>query len=209
MKSLVVTAAQPTDSGDWLVEPITLAEARMHLKLDATGSPATHPEDELVRGLMQTAREWCEAFTRRAFVRRTVRMAFDAFPASGGVLELWAPPLGAVTEITYLDDAGATQTLATSVYTVDADAIPARVSLKLNQDWPSTAELPQAVKVTYTCGYAPTTSPADYRVNVPAAVKAAMKLTLAHLYENRGDGDAGQMPAAAKALLSPYRVVSL
>lgn len=209
MKSLVVTAAQPTDSGGWLVEPITLVEARLHLKLDTEGVLKTHPDDELVRALMQTAREWCEAFTRRAFVRRTVRMALDEFPDGDRDIELWSPPVGSVTSITYLDDAGAEQTLATSVYTVDADAAPARVCLKPNQSWPSTAALPQAVKVTYTVGYAPTTSPADYRLNIPAAIKAAMKLTVAHLYDNRGDADAGQLPAAAKALLSPYRVVSL
>lgn len=209
MKSLVVTSAQPTDTGNWLVEPITIVEARLHLKLDATGSPATHEDDDLVRAHMQTAREWCEAYTRRSFVRRTVRMAFDAFPEGGGELELWAPPVGSVTSITYLDDDGAEQTLATSVYTVDTDAAPARVCLKIDQVWPSTASLPQAVKVTYTSGYAPSTSPADYRVNIPAAIKAAMKLTIAHLYENRGDYDAGQLPAAAKALLSPYKVWSL
>jgi uncharacterized phiE125 gp8 family phage protein len=208
MKSLALVTAQPTDVSPWLVEPITLADARLHLKLDASGSPASHPDDELVRALMQAAREWCEDYTRRAFVQRTVRLNLDRFPEYIGDIELWSPPVASVTGITYLDEDGASQTLATSVYTVDLDVLPPRITLKLGQAWPATADLPQAVKVTYLAGYAPTTSPADYRANVPASVKAAMKLIIGDLYQNREAQAAMQLyeNRAAKALLSPLKV---
>lgn len=208
MKSLTLVTAQPTDVSPWLVEPISLADARLHLKLDTSGSPASHPDDDLVRALIQAAREWCEAFTRRAFVQRTVRLNLDGFPVDGDEIELWSPPVASVTGITYLDENGASQTLAASVYTADLDAWPPRISLKLDQTWPATADLPQAVKVTYLAGYSPATSPADYRANVPASVKAAMKLIIGDLYQNREAKAAMQLyeNPAAKALLAPLKV---
>ena len=57
-----------------------------------------------------------------------------------------------------------------------------------------------------------TDSPPDLTANVPAPIKAALKLFLSDLYENRGQTVLGQtaikMPWAAEALLAPFRIYS-
>ena len=41
-------------------EPVTLAEARAHLRLDTFGSPPAHPEDDLISLYISAARQFCE-----------------------------------------------------------------------------------------------------------------------------------------------------
>ena len=37
-------------------EPVTLAEVHKHLRLDLDGSPASHPDDDMLQRLIATAR---------------------------------------------------------------------------------------------------------------------------------------------------------
>ena len=42
------------------VEPISLEKARLHLRLDTSGSPPSHPDDSLVTSLITAVRENAE-----------------------------------------------------------------------------------------------------------------------------------------------------
>jgi hypothetical protein len=62
--------------------------------------------------------------------------------------------------------------------------------------WPSTKAVIGAVRIGYTCGYAPTASPQDaaaLRANVPAAVKAWMHARLLTLFDKRDQLVMGQV----------------
>ena len=60
------------------------------------------------------------------------------------------------------------------------------------------------IVITFTAGYGPAAA------DVPADLVQAVRLLAAHFYEHRdGPGDTSALPAAARVLLAPYRVVRL
>lgn len=129
--------------------------------------------DELIAGYIVAAREYVEQYLARPLITQTWRYTLDTFPPdSVNYIEIPRSPLISVSSITYVDDDGNTQTLATSVYSVDADSKPGAVRLKYDQEWPDTRDQPNAVTINFTAGYG--AAPA----NVPASTKQAMKLLI-------------------------------
>lgn len=190
------------------VEPVSLAEAKAHLKVEHD------EEDALIGGLIAAARVWAESFTRRCFVQRQLRLTLDAFPCSAlEPLLVPSPPLRSVTAISYIDSDGASQTWSSALYLVDASSQPGRITPVYGGAWPSTQPRIAAVTIDYLAGYAEAGSPGDYAANVPEPVKLAMKLLLTQWYENRSEVAAGQplqaVPNGAKALLWPLRALTL
>ena len=187
-------------------EPVTLAEARLHLKLDASGSPESHPDDDLVNRLIPAAREWCETYTGRSFFEQTWQVKLDEFKDD---MRLPRPPLISVTSIQYIDLNGDTQALSSSVYTVDT--VSNRVLLAYGQTWPSTRSVENAVTITYQAGYDSGNSPQDDTA-IPSAIKAAILLMVGSLYENRQEVMAGLSfsemmgNSTVRSLLGPYMV---
>lgn len=170
------------------VEPITLAEAKAHCRVDAS------TDDALIQGYITTAREWVEDYIDRALVTQQLVMKMDTFP---GEFELPRPPMiasGTATAvtITYVTgEAGGTATLSASEYRVDRDSTPGAIRTLYGGSWPSHLLDANAVTVSWWAGYG---SAAD----VPQRVKSAMLMCVHELYEKRGDG---AMPEAAKRLL--------
>lgn len=182
------------------VEPVTLDEAKRHLRVDASD------EDALIAGLIVTARTRLEEHCERAFVTQTWRLSLSGWPGDAWLL-LPRPQLLTVTSVTYVDSADATQTVSSADYVVVTDGEPGSVVLKSTASWPS-AELQVGlpVRVTYTCGYGATA------LSVPAPLRAALLLLVAHLFENRESVTAQNLkeaPQAVEWLAEPYRVTYL
>jgi uncharacterized phiE125 gp8 family phage protein len=160
----------------------------------------TDLEDTLLSTLITAARRGVEAHTERALVSQTWTLKLDAFP---DVICVPMPPLSSVSSITYIDTAGDSQTLASSVYTTDTDSEPGRIFLAEDQSWPTTNARRQAVTVTFVAGYGAATA-------VPEDIKAAILLTVGHLYANREAVVVGtiasELPMGVRSLLSPLRV---
>ncbi len=201
---------------DPVLEPVSLAEAKLHLRVDLSN------EDALIAGLIVTARELCELRTRRSFIEQTWEGRLDCFPSESvgywsranryfgpGDARYWPgsrtgtivfdhPPLISVESIQYVDANGATQTLATSEYDVSAGT-PGRARPKALKQWPGTrAGRMDAVIVTYKAGYS------EDPILVPASIRSAMLLTIGHLYLNREDvvpGARAELPIGAARLL--------
>ncbi len=169
-------------------EPITLSEAKSHLRVD------TGFDDALITGFIKTAREWCEDYIDRAFVAQQLLMRLDGFPDE---IELPRPPMvvsGTATavSVTYTTgDSLATATLSTASYRVDRDATPGVIRNIYNGSWPSHLLDQNSVAVTWWAGYVSV-------AEVPQRAKTAMLMCIHELYEKRGDGE---MPEAAKRLL--------
>ena len=156
------------------IEPITLTEAKAHLRIDSS------TEDALISGLIAAARRMAEAYTQRQLITATYTMKMDDFPYGEGVIYIPRTPLGSVTSITYVDANGSTQTLSTDVYEVLKNDVNACAVLKPGQLWPSVrTEKYEAVTVTFTAGYGSATT------DIPAAVRSAMYLIIGNLFENR------------------------
>ena len=188
------------------VEPITLAEARDHLRLEATGSPASHEDDDYITLLIEAARQYVENVTNRPMVQRTYKLTLPCWYE-----EVWLPystPLVSVSSIKYLDVNGAQQTLSSTIYDVISDTMPSRIVRAYGQVWPSIRDVHNAIEITYVAGYAGEGSPADYRSAIPEALKGALKMVLADMYENRERQQGIQLYKndAVEHLLSGYRV---
>lgn len=187
-------------------EPLTLIETKAHCRVDID------EDDDLLTGYIVAAREWVENHCRRRLVTQTVRLTMDEFPggsewACAGTLNLYGGSVQSITSVTYLDAAGDSQSYST--YTADLTSEPARLRPALDQNWPQTRHQMAAVAVTYVVGYPPAGSPEDLTVMVPQSIKHAMKMMIAHWYENRETVHIGQsvlpVPMAAEMLLAPYR----
>src|SRR6185369_13879861 len=68
--------------GEVAGEQITLAQARLHLRLDDDGdSPPSHPDDPWLTDFgIPAAREWCEAYLGRALAPTVFELSLGAFP---------------------------------------------------------------------------------------------------------------------------------
>ena len=131
-------------------EPISLAEAKLHLRVDTTD------DDVLISSLVKAAREYCEKFQNRSYVAQVVTLKLDQFTASD-YIELPLAPLISVSSISYVDNNGATQTFSSSNYSVDVFSEPGRITLGYNKTWPSDCRgYYDDLTITYVAGYANT-----------------------------------------------------
>ena len=180
------------------VEPVSLDEAKNHLKIDDFTD-----DDTLITSLITTARQWCEGFQNRAFITQTITVKLDKFPSGSKPIRLPQPPASVVTSITYIDVDGDTQTLAASVYDVDTSSEPARIALAYNQSWPSIRGDINSVTIVFVAGYGAAAG------SVPGPVKQAMLLLIGHFYEHREAVVDGvvvtKVPLAVESLLSMSR----
>lgn len=126
-------------------EPIHLDEAKLHcrVELDFTA------DDALIGALITAARSQVEASTTRRLVTRGLRATMSGFPCE---IELQSPARK-VTSVSYLDEAGATQTVDSDDYVVDLATLPAIIINAFEAIWPVTYEHPAAVTVDYITGH--------------------------------------------------------
>jgi uncharacterized phiE125 gp8 family phage protein len=178
-------------------EPLTLSEAKLYLRID------TDAEDDFVGALIAAARTHVEARTRRALVAQTWRFVFDDWPPDGRIALRLAPLQSVVTARVY-DAAGAAHALDSGTFVVDAAA-----SVLAWPPWavPAPGREAAGIEIDVVAGYG------DAGGDVPETLRQAVRLLIAHWYENRALVAPGQqvaaLPATVEALLAPYRVVSL
>lgn len=164
------------------VEPVTLAQVKLALRLDANDST----EDDYLDILIETARRTLEIWMNRTFVQTTYILYLDVNPAQlpDQTICLQRPPIFAtdpVTSIQYVDNSGDTQTVDSSVYTVDNKSEPGRIVLAFNQSWPASRSQIQQYLVTYLAGY----EEADDVADIPNWIRQVMYLLISNYYENR------------------------
>ena len=172
-------------------EPVTLAEAKLHLRVDDT------TDNALIAALISAARQYVEERCWIAILDQTWALGLEEWPEEP--IRLPKTPLGKLPTITlvrYKDAAGAWVTVSSSVYTV----LPTgEFSLNAGQSWPSVGWSVWPIEVQYTVGF-------GAAGQVPELLKALIKLMVGHLYENR---EGVQVGAGQSALTVPLAVESL
>jgi len=167
------------------LEPVTLDEAKLHLRVDGSG------EDALITALITAARQAAEVYTRRAFVTQTWRYTCDWL---GSAFTLPWQPVQSVDEVTV-------DGIAIPEASYELDAATGRLRPLV----PYEARTLGGVAVEYTAGYG------DAAADVPAPLRQAILLTIGHWYEHREAVITGstltELPLTTKALLAPYRVM--
>lgn len=190
--ALVMTAAPAA-------EPISLAEAKAHLRIDADD------EDALIASLIVTARALVERTLGVALMTQTWSCFRDAWPDEASV-DLPLRPARSVDAVRLHHAGGGATELEAGHFPADLMSEPARVLLI--GAMPGVALRPlNAFEIAFTAGYG------DEAEDVPAPLRHALLLLVAHWFERREpvvlDTPAHVVPVMVAALLQPYRRVQL
>ena len=176
------------------VEPLTLAEAKEFLRV------AHGDDDDFITALITGARSHVESQTRRALITQTWRLVRDAWPADGRI-EVRPAPLQSVVAARVFDLDGTPQDVDAQAFVVDQAS-----SLLAFASWSLPAPGRAAgIEIDVSVGYGEEAS------DVPEPLRQAIRLLIAHWYENRGLLTSGQgtLPASVAALTASYRMLSL
>ena len=184
------------------VEPLTLAEAKLHLRVDY------NDDDALITTLIAAARQQAETITGRQFCTATWKLNLDQFPAYGysslsGILVPKAP-VASITSIQYLDMDGTLQTWSNTLYATDLANEPARITPTFGQIWPIALPQINAIRVTFVAGY-------GVAVAVPEGIKAWIKIRVGSMFANREELSNERVSPIGfiDSVLDPFRVVTL
>ncbi len=182
------------------VEPVSLAEAKAHLRIDGTD------EDILIGSLIVTSRLHIEAEMGLALVTQGWSWFTDAWPR-GASLKLPLRPVQSIAAVRTYDDAGVATTLSPDAYFLDGAGKPARLVRQGALAWPKPGRIANGIEIAFTAGYG------DAEDDVPAPVRLAVKMLVAHWYEAREPVLLGEqadpVPATVANLIAPYRSVRL
>lgn len=157
------------------VEPVTLAEARAHLRVDDTNSDAE------IAAMIRAAREWVESYLDRSLVDTQWRVTYDTFPWE---FELPRPPMATsaahtAVSVVYTMETGSTAALSAAAFRVDRAAEPGVVRTVYGGTWPGHLNDANSISVTWWGGYGPNA------MDVPASIRSAMLMLISHFYHNR------------------------
>jgi uncharacterized phiE125 gp8 family phage protein len=164
----VRTITKPT------VEPIPLAEAKIHLRVDHDD------EDGEIGRKIREARVYCEKIQGRAYITRTLAGYLDEFPSDdSGLILLPHAPASEIVSIKYYDADDIEIALDPADYEFDPTSEPGRLRPAVGTSWPETSTRFAAVEIQWKAGYG------DDPTDVPEDTRSAIKLALGDLYENR------------------------
>lgn len=175
-----------------VVEPVTIAEAKVHLRIDAGFTD----DDGYLQSLITASRYYVENYVDRTLLRTQLRMKLDLFPAWD--LPLPRPPLMADPVVIQYVPSDAAGVATFTNFRTDRDATPGVLRPQWNGTWPSCRGAENDVTISWWAGYG--TTGAD----VPVPARHAMLLILSHWYRNReavSENRFAPVPMSAETLL--------
>ena len=177
---------------------VTTADARV--QVNAYGTASAPQLEAMIAGVV-SGLDGHYGELGRALLEQEWELALDSFPPSAICLPL--PPLLSVESVKYVDPEGVQQTMEPAGYTVEPGehgfAMPVH-----GTRWPATRAQPLAVRVRFKAGYGSTGD------KVPAAIRSAILLRVADLFENRESSIVGKSVApnpTSDLLLFPFKLV--
>lgn len=162
--ALLITAAQ--------FEPISLQQLKTQVQL----ADDYREHDNELQALITAAREKYESDTGLVLCSSSWRLNFDQWPVS--YLELPTRTVSGISSIKYIDATGAQQTVASTVYELDAAYPSPQIRLKDNQQWPTIRGHKGDIEINYVAGHA-------NQGAVPYRDQQAILLLAANWFENR------------------------
>lgn len=181
-------------------EPVSLDELKAHARISG------NLDDVLLGGLLKGARQWVEAYTRRALIAQTWALYLTGLPRTDRVA-LSRGPVIVVNKIQFFDEDDEGQEWGTENYYVNNAAVPAEIVLRSGSVWPDATRCANGIVIEYVAGYGANAE------SVPDEIKLAIRQLALHWYEHRGEASTSQTyakaPLTIEALLAPYRILSL
>ncbi len=175
-------------------EPITLAEAKSHLRLDDTN------EDTLLAALIRSAREHLERATGLSLITQTWRLYLDSIPEDG-VIQIARGPVQTIESLTLYDASGEELSLPLTGHILDGHARPARLVLGRAV---SAGQHINGIEIDFSAGFG------ESGAEVPDTLKRAMLMHVAQMFSFRGtvavDDQPADIPAGYDRLIAPFMV---
>jgi uncharacterized phiE125 gp8 family phage protein len=182
------------------VEPITLAEAKAHCRIEHDA------EDMLIASLILAARLHIEQSLDIALVSQGWSLYLDAWPR-GAHVELPLAPLIGVASIKTYDAADDETIIDPGDYSIDTASRRPRIAFGSDASRPVPGRALNGIEIAFTAGYG---AAAD---DVPMPIRQALKMLVAHWYEAREpvaiEQHAESVPATVAGLIAPYRSARL
>ncbi len=182
------------------VEPISLADAKAHLRVDTTD------EDSTINLLITVARESIEQETGRALITQSWSWVFDHWP-DAFALSVPKPPLITVDAIKSFDSEDAATIVDVNDFILNASSFDGRLVLKVGSSWPIAQRPIAGFEIQFTAGYGAAAT------DVPAPLRQAILLLVAQSFEERLPFDLAHegavLPHAVDVLIAPYRILKL
>lgn len=193
------------------VYPVAISDLKPYLRVDGCA------DDRLIQQYLEAATDAIEQYCGRYFISTTVELTMDGFVCSGndrslhdgfyeghkasfigqsGEFDLPFRPVQSVTSITTYDEDNAASVFDPSSYNLDQTS--GRVYLNTGATWPTSLRDRAGIKVVYVAGYGATAA------SVPAAIKQAIMMHVAKMYECR---DGCDLTDACKRILDGYRIL--
>lgn len=178
-------------------EPLSVADAKIFLRVE-------HGDDDaLIASLVAAARNHVEALTRCALMVQTWRLVLDRWPDSGRIKPRIGP-LRTLLAARIYNESGAAGSIDIDRFVIDkSTGVIAAPGWSLSPPGRAVAGIELDVELGF--GVAPS--------DVPPTLLQAIRMLVAHWYENRGLIAIGQsvamMPASVNAMIASHRVLSL
>jgi uncharacterized phiE125 gp8 family phage protein len=181
------------------MEPITRDDAAQHVRIDS-------PEDlEYLAALVSVAREYIEGLTGRVAVLSELLVVAPSWASflgrSADTIKIMRTPLVSVTSIKYYaPDASELTTMASEDYRVITSTEPGLI--QITGEFPSVDARPDAIQITFKAG---NPKPCDSS----PMLRHAMKMVVAHLYEQRvpiAFAQAHELPHTLNAIVSNLKI---
>lgn len=185
-----------------VAKPVSLEEARLHCRVDA------NDDDAVISAFIDAAIVYLDGWSGvlgRCIVNQGWRQSLPAWPACGGILLPF--PDVSTAAVKYFDADGVEQTVDGALFDRLEEDRGTIIRFRNAFTYPAIAnDRADGVRVEFTAGYG--ASAAD----VPASIKTAILLMVAHWYSNREtatDGALSEIPFGASALIAPFRRVGV
>ncbi|MEM9574357.1 MAG: phage head-tail connector protein [Pseudomonadota bacterium] len=162
------------------VQPITLAEAKAHLRV------SSDVEDELIADLSRAATQMLEGETGLALISQTWRFWLDALPPDG-IICLPQHPVQRIQQVTWYDAHGTPTVLDGGAYYLNTLTRPARLRF-------DRASCPMGmcngIEIDFDAGFG------SVGTDTPDMLRRALLALIAHWYEFRGAYSADDQPVS-------------
>lgn len=200
-------------------EPVTLDEAKKHLRLEHTN------DDVLIETvIIPGVRDFAERHTGTIIPVRTFTAVYDTifqtkFNADMGwwdgvregaisttsyanSLELPLPPLVSIEEVRVINRAAESSVFDDTNYYADTYSEPGKLVLNEAKLWPADMREQNAIEIDFTAGYA--------QDSIPPMLKVACNQIVSHWYENRELYEVGtilaRVPVSAMSILERFKI---
>lgn len=178
------------------LEPVSLADAKAHLRLD------TSDDDALLQSLITTSRLHIEAALGLALITQSWSWSLDTWPSAKRIA-LPLRPVQAVTQVRVWTGDGVSETLSPDAFILDGQGNPARLIPVGSGSLKEPGQAANGIEIAFSAGFG--SVPAD----VPATIRHALLLLIAHWYEHREPVEIGTsvnaVPVMVSELLQAHR----